>query len=376
MFAPLILAALLLGQTAPDKDFDLVAQQAAAALQSNPSEAAKLYGQALQMRPTWAEGWFYQAASLYQIGRYQDSRNSFLKAAKFAPDNGAVWAFLGLCEDKLGNTAAALTDIRKGEDLGLSDRKEFIATVRQCAAKIYLRSRNFGAAMEQLTPLATIGDESPRTIEAFGVTALAMPNLPGQVPAAKQGLVKLAGQAAWALSAQRVDEAKTLFGKLVARYPNEPGVHYLNGIYLLSNDPEAALSEFRRELHINPSHVQSRLQIALLDIKAGSPEKAIGLAQEAIKLQPANYFAHLVLGRALAQTGATTKAISELEGAVKLAPENAQTHFFLEQAYRRAGRTADAQKEKAEFARLKSAQDPLFRPDFTAGSNAVTAPVQ
>jgi hypothetical protein len=47
---------------------------------------------------------------------------------------------------------------------------------------------------------------------------------------------------------------------------------------------------------------------------------------------------------------------------VKLQPDNAQTHFYLEQAYRRVGRKSDAQREKAEFVRLKSLQDPLALP--------------
>ena len=38
---------------------------------------------------------------------------------------------------------------------------------------------------------------------------------------------------------------------------------------------------------------------------------------------------------------------------------NPQVHFFLSQAYRRAGRKTDAQRETAEFEKLKVQQDPL-----------------
>jgi hypothetical protein len=43
-------------------------------------------------------------------------------------------------------------------------------------------------------------------------------------------------------------------------------------------------------------------------------------------------------------------------------PANAQLHFFLAQAYRRSGRKEDAQRETAEFDKLKLQQDPLAVP--------------
>jgi predicted Zn-dependent protease len=197
-------------------------------------------------------------------------------------------------------------------------------------------------------------------IEAFGVSALGIPQAAAALPVNKRPLVQLAGRAAWALSAKRDEEARTLFRQLVTEYPKEPNVHYVYGFYLLENDADAAMAEFQKELQINPSHVPARLQIALLEIKAGKPGVAVEMARAGLKLQPGNVFCQLALGRALLGLGRTEEAIPELESAVKRAPENPQTHFYLEQAYRRAGRTAEAQKENAEFIRLKSRQDPLF----------------
>ncbi len=75
--------------------------------------------------------------------------------------------------------------------------------------------------------------------------------------------------------------------------------------------------------------------------------------------------------------GEFDKAIAELESAGKLDPQKAEPHFYLEQAYRRAGKSAEAQKEHALFAKLKSAQDPLFRPNYGgAPESAASAPVQ
>ncbi|MBV9676354.1 MAG: tetratricopeptide repeat protein, partial [Acidobacteriaceae bacterium] len=357
----------VLAQNGP-ADFESLSRQAAAALQSNPTEAIGLYRKALASQPSWAEGWFYLAASLYQTGAYPESREAFQQAAKLAPDNGTVWAFLGFCEYQTGDFAGALADIKKGESLGLGDNRAFISTVRNRAALIHLRSSDYGAAMEQLGPLARLGDDSDTTINALGVGALGLPYLPTDVPAQDKGLVHLAGQAAWAMAAQRADDTAKLSKQLVERYPKQPGVHYLYGIYLLSDHPDEALIQFQKELQVRPSHVPARLQIATLKLKSGDPQEAIGMAKQALEIQPNNPFCYIALGRALLGKGQVQEAVPELEAAAKIAPQDPQPHFYQEQAYRRLSRTADALKEKEQFARLKAAQDPLVLPNFNQAS--------
>ena len=63
--------------------------------------------------------------------------------------------------------------------------------------------------------------------------------------------------------------------------------------------------------------------------------------------------------RAQLSAGRTAEAIAALERGEKMAPQAARTHFYLEQAYRRAGRDADARREKAEWDRLRAAQEPV-----------------
>jgi tetratricopeptide (TPR) repeat protein len=259
-------------------------------------------------------------------------------------------------------------DIRKGEAIGLPDNMQFFSTVRNEAAAICLRSHDYSGAIEELRVLAKSGDKSPVTVRALGVTALGMPYLPAEVPAEKLLLVDLAGRAAAAFYAEIGDEGAPLFKQLVARYPNEPGVHYFTGVSLLERDSNAALAEFRRELAISPSHVPARQQIAIIEIKSGDAQDAAALAREALKLQPSNPLSHAILGRAYEHMGQHEKATFEFEAAVKLAPNNAELHFSLGQNYRRAGRTLEADKQIAEFKRLKSVQDrealPLDRADL------------
>lgn len=339
-------------------DFQDLAKRAAQALQSSPEKAAELYRQAVGLRPGWAEGWFYLGASEYQLKRYAEAKQALAKAAGLAPENGAAWAFLGLAEAETGDSEQALAHIVKSEGLGLPDNPGFVATVRVRAALIKIRSGDFTAAVEHLRPVAMAGDHSPAVVEALGLASLTMPVAPADVPPGKRALVELAGRAMCALYAQNWSDAESLFRQLGAQFPNEPGVHYLRGIYYVDRDIPAALAEFAEELKISPAHVMARVQIAILRLRTGEPAAALEPAQEAVRLAPRNLLTHLALGRALLGVDKTAEALPEFQTAVKIDPSYPHAHFYLSQAYQRLGRESEAKKEQEEFTRLKGAGSP------------------
>jgi len=347
---------LLIGTAGVAADFDGVAQQAAAALQKDPPEAARLYGQAVGMRPRWAEGWFYLGASRYELRQFAEARDAFQRVTMLAPGNGGAWAFLGLCENELHDNKAALEHIDRGEKLGLPDNPQFVAAVRLCAAEICLRGSEFTLAIGELRPLAIAGNESDAIDQAFGEAALGIAD--ASIAAGKSALVELAGKALWAMYAENPDRASTLFAQLEAEYPAEAGVHYACGVYQLNTNADKALDEFREELKVNPGHVFARVQMALLLLQDGRARDAVQPAREAVSLQPQNFLCHVALGRALLETGQTEAAIAEFAAAAKLAPDNPQVHFHLAQAYRRAGRAGEARKQEEEFARLNALERP------------------
>lgn len=343
-------------------DFDDFSRRAAAALDVHPADAAALYRKALAIRPDWAEGWLYMGASLYQLGRFAESRDALRKGVELVPQKGTPWAFLGLAEYELGNYKEALAGILRGESIGLADKPAFVTAVHYHAALIYLRFSDFAGAMEQLRPLAKAGHETPEVIEALGLSALAMNTLPASLPAAGRPLVELAGRAAGAFVAERAGQSRPLFEQLVAQFPGEPGVHYMYGVFLTGRDPAAAEEEYRKVLRIVPHHVLARVQLALLLIKRGDTKESVELAREAVRLEPGSALCEATLGRALLEADQTSQAIAALEHAVKLAPGAAKAHFYLAQAYSRAGRDADARKERAEFSRLRAEQEPVLIP--------------
>ncbi len=359
-----LLVARMTAAQAPAQNFEDLARRAQAALDRDPAAAASLLKEALDLRPSWPEGWFYLGGALYRLDHYADARDAFHKGLDLSPQNGIAWGFLGLAEYELGHLDSAGIAIDKGEKLGLGANTGFETAVRQRGAMILIRASLFDRAMSQLQPLASRQENSPTVVEAVGLCALAIPAEFSKLPESRRKVVEMAGKAMWAASSQRPKDAKEGFDALLAAYPNEPGVHYAAGLFLMDSDQHAALVEFQKELHGNPDHWPTLLAAAFLETRQGTPEVALQFAERARKLAPASYswLCDAEMGRALLAKDQPEKAVPLFEQAVKLQPDNAQTHFYLEQAYRRVGRKADAQKERDEFTRLKALQDPKSVP--------------
>jgi len=361
----LLLTAPWMGaQTAAKATFEDLQHRAEAALDTRPEEAAGLYKQALALRPEWAEGWLYMGGALYQAGRYPEATDALRKGVELAPVIGTGWALLGLSESQLEDQDQALADIRKGEGLGLGANTQFETAVRVRAAQLLIRSSSFDEALAQLQPLSRL-HESPQPLEeAMGLAVLAIPDDAVQLSPQRRAAVGLAGKAAWAFSTQHPDVAATAYRQLLEQYPNEPGVHYAYGLYLMETDLAAALAEFQKEVRNNPKHWPALLVIASLQIRQGTPEQAIETLHGALKVVPAKYhwLCHSDLGRANLDANNVDGAIGELENAVRQMPSSANAHFFLAQAYRQAGRKADADRERTEFEKMKAQQDPLGVP--------------
>ncbi|HTQ58236.1 MAG TPA: tetratricopeptide repeat protein [Bryobacteraceae bacterium] len=354
----------LCAQGSPREQFEDLARRAETVLDSRPQEAADLFKQALALQPAWAEGWLSLGAALYQLHRYAEATDALRKGVELAPGIGTGWGLLGLSESQLDDQDQALADIAKGESLGFGGHDQFDYAVRGRAAQLLIQSSTFDEALAQLQPLWKKTGLPPVMEMLMGLCTLALPEDVAKLPDKQRPLVDLAGKTAWAVASNHPEEAAAGYRQLLAQYPNEPGVHYAYGLYLMESDLNAALAEFQKEVQINPGHWPALLAKASLEIRQGTPDAAIATVHDAMKVVPARYrwICHSDLGRANLDLNKTDAAIAELETAVRQKPSNPNVHFFLSQAYRRAGRKADAEKETAEFEKVKAQQDPLALP--------------
>lgn len=337
----------------PQEAFDEVAARAAAAREEGRTEEAlALYRRALAARPDWDEGRWYLGAMLYEADRFAEAADAFSEVLRHQPSHAGALGMKGLCEFQLRRHDTALADLLQARAAGVAQSPGIATVVRYHAAILLTRFGEFESANQLLTEFAAEGTETPQVLEAFGTNVLRMPVLPEEVQPEARERVMLAGRAGYAVAARRVAAARLALDELVARYPAAPNVHYVRGVFLLTDDPDGALDEFRRELEISPTHVPARLQIAFEYLKRGDASSARTPATEAVALAPDHFATRLALGQVMLENDDLKHALSELEKAATLAPGSPQVHFLLARAYSRLGRTREAERARAEFTRL------------------------
>ena len=324
-----------------------------ARLSERLDEAITLYGKALKIRPTWPDGWWYVGAILYEKDVYEQARDAFQNLVALDPKRGQGWAMLGLCQFQTGDYEHAIVSLERGRSLGVNDNSELAAVARYHTAILYIRFEQFEIAYDVLKEFMQVGNDSPKVIEAFGLTMLRMPFLPKEIPPDKREEVLLAGQAGFNMAARRLGQARAAFDMLLSRYPNEPNVHYGFGVFMITQDADTSLRQFKRELEISPSHYPSMVQMAFEYLKRDQYNDALPLAEKAVQLAPRMFAARNVLGRVLLELGQVDRSIKELEEGVRLAPSSPEMHFALARAYTRAGRKEEANRERELFKKLQ-----------------------
>jgi tetratricopeptide (TPR) repeat protein len=339
--------------TPANPEFDRLAREAAAARDAGRlDEAIALYQKGLRLRPSWAEGSWSLGTALYELDKYAEAKEAFARVVRLQPKHAGAYGFKGLSEFQLKEYDRALDDLMHATDLGVTEPKDLADAIAYHTAITMTRLEQYEFALGTLQNFARDGNDSPRVIEALGMALLRIPMIPSELPADRRELVMLAGRAAAYRSARKPAAAKPAFELLVQRYPDTPNVHYAYGVYLLDEEPDRGIEEFKQELKISGDHLPSILQIAFEYLRRSDWESAKGWAQRAVDLAPRDFTARRAIGQVLLETGSVAESIAQLEAGVRLAPDSPSMRFMLARAYQKAGRQADAERERAEFLRL------------------------
>ncbi len=348
---------------APELTFAEAVEKAAAARDARPEEALRSYREAVRLRPSWDEGWWWLGALSYERGDHEESARAFARFVELRPESGPGWALRGLSDFERKSYDAALGHLTRGLSLGTVGNAEVRDAVYYHVALLRIRTAQFELAVEPLSVLVRGKPDSPRLVTACGLVLLRLPYLPADVPAEKRDLVQAAGAASCAALALQ-DTAGPRFEELLRRYPATPNLHYGYGSYLLRRDETsaaAAIAQFEKEIEVDPGAVYARLEIAYELLRDGQHARALPYAEKAVERAPRLFAAHNALGRALFETGAVEKGIAALEEAVRLAPESRHARATLAGAYARAGRPADAERERQALRGLQAEQGPASR---------------
>ena len=357
--------------SAPAESFDQLAARAQAASDAGRiPEAIRLYQQAVAIRPGWSEGWWFLGTMQFDSQQFSRARDAFLHFVSVEHQQpGPGFGMLGLTEFELKDYRKALDALERGRALGLGDNPAFehrvlyidgilnnylgqpeIALVRLTRIANELAAEHPEASKE-----AALGDAE--LLDAFGLAALRIRQLPAELPSARAALVRQAGHAQALVALQDRVTAGQEIKELVAQKPSEPGVHYMYGVFLLKEEPSSAMDEFRREIAVSPQHFAAHIQIALELLRTSDYKQALPFAQKAVSLAPDNFAAHLTLGKIWLGLGNNARALSELRTSVRMSPGSPDAHFALSRALTQAGQPREAARERAEFERLKAISD-------------------
>ncbi len=337
--------------------FEQLAQAAKRARDENRDDAAiETYRQALKLKPEWDEGLWYLGTLLYENGNYFEACTNLRSFLARNPENGYGWALLGLSEFETREYRRTLDHLQESMVLGLGGNRKMTSTVSYVIAILLTRREKFDESMALLFTKVASGEDASPLVEPLGLAALRLPFLPTEIPADRREMIHLAGAGALAVEAQHYEEADKFFNELEAKYPDESGVHFLVGAYLLRERPDDGIKELKREIEISPSHVPARIRLAEEYLKRQDMNQGITFAQEALKLEPKNGLANMVLGEGLIAKGDSAAGIRELEIARNSLPDELRIRWDLYRAYITAQRPEDAAREKGEIERL-SKQD-------------------
>jgi tetratricopeptide (TPR) repeat protein len=296
-------------------------------------------------------------------GDYAKAAPELRNAIKLRPNLWKIQALLGISEKRLGQAASAQADLEKSlpqlqeEKLHIQAGLELIEIYY--AAGHLDKAAGVAGALRQLAPADTdilytayriyadLAGESMLTMAMLAPKSARMHQIMAQ-EMARQG---------------NTEGAIAHYREAVKMDPRLPGLRFelAEALNLSASPPdqEQVEKEYQAALSDNPFDEKSECRLGEIALRASDLESALAHYTRALKLQPNDADACLGIGKTLTQMHRMADAEPYLKRAEQLEPFTAVTHYRLSLVYRAAGRTSDAQRELAEFQRLKDMKERL-----------------
>jgi tetratricopeptide (TPR) repeat protein len=291
---------------------------------------------------------------LFFQGDYKKATPELRAALKLQPTLWKIQALLGLSEKRIGQTAAARSDLEKSFP-ELKEEKIRVQAGMELI-EIYYSANDLDKAagvvivLRELKPTdidilytaqriySDLADENLLSIALLAPESARMHQLMAH-EAARQGNTE--GAIAQYREALKLD-------------PKLPGLHFeLAEALSASTSTSDQENEYKAALAANPFDEKSECRLGEISSRQSDQEGAFAHYSRAVELQPNDPDANLGLAKALIAMNQPEKAVPLLERAAQLEPFNATIRYHLSMVYRKVGRTGDAQRELAEFRRLK-----------------------
>jgi tetratricopeptide (TPR) repeat protein len=185
-------------------------------------------------------------------------------------------------------------------------------------------------------------------------------DLPGADPAAVQAIEEaraavendLRSGRAWGqlgkvlLAHGLLKDARVCLAQAQEYDPESPRWPYLQGITLLRDDPDEAITQLERAVRLAPTQLPLRLQLAEALLEQQRLAQAEKQFQEVLTLEPDNPRAHLGLARLAHRQRQWQVSLDHLQRSARRAPKVKTTHVLLAEVYHRLGQPEQAAQEQ------------------------------
>jgi tetratricopeptide (TPR) repeat protein len=354
MFGVILTIAVLLasnsrttsGQEAAPSFDDLAARAAEARNQDNIPIAIELYGKAEQLKPDWAEGWFYLGLLQYQGNQFPQAIEAFNHLLQLQPTAVPAMALRGLCEFETAAYDDSLRDLEQAVAHGAANEPHNALIIRFHLAELLAHAGRFQDALDQYRFFANQHVDAPDLLLGVGLAGMRVITLPKDLLASDREIYQAAGEAGYVMLAAESERGDDLFRQLFARYPTTPNLHLFYGFLLFPHDPDLAVDQFRNESILVPTNETAHAMLAFTLMIAGRYGEALPEAEHAYTVAPDTEMAQLALGRSLAETGDVKRGIELLNQVLQNDPKNVEAHLGLASIYSRTGRREDAYRER------------------------------
>jgi tetratricopeptide (TPR) repeat protein len=278
-------------------------------------------------------------------------------------DMWRIQFLLGVCERRLGDVAAARTDLENVFP-HLEDRK-LKMEAGSALIEIYEGAEDLDKAAQMVTTLRADNPTNvPLLYEAYRLHT------------------KLAGEAMLALSLVDPNSAEMhqVMGHEALRYGDFPGAitqyreaikinSKLSGIHLeladaLNNSTNPSIKgqaegEYKLAVQLNPHDERALCRLADIEVEHGDIDKAFTDYTTATKILPSDIDAQLGRAKVLILMHKADDAQPILEKVLELEPENDLAHYQLSRVYWQKGRKEDANREVELYKKYKAMKQKL-----------------
>ena len=302
--------------------------QARKLLQDGKSDEAIAQLQTLEARDPAMKGLAFElGAAYYKKGDYPKAIDYLKKATAADPTNEEATQLLGLSDYLGGHPADAIPLLEKVQ--GWYSRANVDASY--ILGVCYIQTRNYDQARK-----------------SFGK----MFDVPGDSAAAYLFTARM-------LLRQEYDPvAEEYAQKATALDSKLPLAHFLLGeLYLYKSRVPEAITEFKKELTINPANAATYYKLADAYSRVQRFEDAERVLQRSIWLDATSTGPYILMGKVLEKKGEFDLAVRALQRAATMDPNNPTTHHLLGQAYRDMGKKEEAESELKLAEELQSRQN-------------------